>query len=68
MKNRFTKKPFDNINTTLLQQIKLLKNNTLAKTYRVNPELFEKVESKAKSNNESISDIIKRNFLNYLNN
>ena len=67
--NRFTNKPFDNVDLELLEKIRLLKNNNVLKTYRVNSELLKKVRDKIKLNNDKITlaDIIKGGFISYLN-
>jgi len=67
--NRFTNKPFDNVDLELLEKIRLLKNNNVLKTYRVNSDLLKKVKNKIKLNNDKITlaDIIKGGFISYLN-
>jgi len=67
--NRFTNKPFDNVDLELLEKIRLLKNNNVLKTYRVNSELLKKVRDKIKENNDKVTlaDIIKGGFISYLN-
>ena len=67
--NRFTNKPFDNVDLELLEKIRLLKNNNVLKTYRVNSELLQKVRDKIKLNNDKVTlaDIIKGGFISYLN-
>ena len=67
--NRFTNKPFDNVDLELLEKIRLLKNNNVLKTYRVNSDLLKKVKNKIKLNNDKVTlaDIIKGGFISYLN-
>ena len=67
--NRFTNKPFDNVDLELLEKIRLLKKNNVLKTYRVNSELLQKVRDKIKLNNDKVTlaDIIKGGFISYLN-